>query len=86
MACDECRKLQQEEKQAWQSLQGQRAMHRQMSLHVKEAKKVEQILTQAYDLARAKIRLHKGEVHQDEGHKVSIEDLNIIIRDGRTRP
>jgi len=57
-----------------------------MSLHVKEAKKVEQILTQAYDLARAKIRLHEGMAHQDEGRTVRIEDVNIIIRDGRTRP
>jgi hypothetical protein len=86
MGCDECIRLQEEETDAWQSLQNQRTMNRQISLHGKEAKHVEQRLTRAYNLASAKIRLHKGKVHQNEGHTVSIEDVNIIIRDGCTRP
>jgi hypothetical protein len=61
-------------------------MNQQMSLHGKQAKKDEQISIQAYNLACAKTRLHKGKVHPEEGHKVSRADEDIIIRNGRTRP
>lgn len=86
MACDECKKLQEEEGHAWESLQQQRTMNRQMGFHGKQANQVEQGLEHAYNLARASSRLHKGSLHQDEGHKAGIDDLNTIIRKGRTRP
>ena len=86
MACDECRRLHEEETHAWQSLQNHRAMNVQMSRGGRETKKVDRRLTQAYDLACANSRLHKGKDHRNEGHTINIEDLNTFIRDGRTRP
>jgi hypothetical protein len=86
MACDECSRLQQEETDALQSVQSHRTMNLQMGLDGKEDKKVEQRLREVYDLACAKNRLHKGNVHKDEGHRVSLEDLNVVLRQGRTSP
>lgn len=86
MPCDECQNLQEEEADAWRSLQEQRTVNRQSKLDGKQAKEVEEGLERAYNLACAKNRLHKGKSHQDEGHTVSIGDLNIVARGGRTRP
>jgi hypothetical protein len=86
MPCDECERLQQEEVSNLRSLQEQRYINRQSGLRGKQAKELEQGLERAYSLARAKTRLHKGTCHKDESHKVTIEDLNIFVRNGRTRP
>lgn len=86
MQCDECEKLQKAEASALRSFQEQRSVNRQMGLRGKSAKESERALEQAYNLARAKTRLHKGKCHQDEGSKVTIQDLDILVRDGRTKP
>jgi hypothetical protein len=78
MLCAECRKLQDEEENAMRALQEQGTVNRECNLHGKQAKKVERDLEKAYDLARAKNRLHKRTYHPEEGHTVS------IVRAGRS--
>jgi hypothetical protein len=82
MACDECRKVSEEEAYALRSLQEQRTVNRTMNLRGKEAEDGERRLEEAYNLACAKNRLHLGTTHQDEGHKVSMEDVAILLRGG----
>jgi len=86
MQCDECEKLQKAEAFARSSLQEQRFVNRQWGIRGKSAEQSERALEQAYNLARAKTKLHKGECHQDEGYEVTIEDLSILVRNGRTEP
>lgn len=86
MPCHECEKLHEEESRSWGSLQEQRYINRQFGYRGKAVKEGERALERAYNLARAKTRLHKGECHKDEGYEVTIEDLNILIRNGRMEP
>jgi hypothetical protein len=86
MACEECKRLDDEVNSAWRSFQGQQSMNQQMSNRGKEARRVEERLQQAHSLACAEVRLHKGRCHPEGGYKVDIGDINIKIRDGRTSP
>jgi hypothetical protein len=85
MPCDECEKLQKAEAYALRSLQELRYINRQWGNRGKAAKQGEQDLERAYKMARAKTRLYNGECHQDEGHKVTIEGIEIVFRDGPTK-
>lgn len=86
MPCEECERLQREEAYALRSLQEQRYINRQSGNRGKAAKQGEQDCEQGYERARAKMRVPKGECHQDEGYKVTLEDLEILVRNGRTKP
>jgi hypothetical protein len=86
MACEECKRLDDEVKNAWQSFQGQQSMNQRMSNRGKEARGAEQRLQQAHASACAEVRLHKGRCHPEDGYKVDSADINIKIRDGRTSP
>jgi len=63
MPCDECRKLEEEEANTRRALQEQKTVNRKWNLHGKQAKEAERALERAYDLARAKNRLHKDASH-----------------------
>ena len=52
----------------------------------KAAKEEETRLQRACMLAGAEARVHKGQCHPEEGYKVTIEDINIKMREGRTCP
>ena len=54
--------------------------------HRKSAKEEIKRLERAYTLACAESRLHKGKCHAEEGYKVTIEDIHIKLREGRTSP
>jgi hypothetical protein len=61
VSCEECERLRKEEADAWDALQRQRNMNRRMSAQgMKEARRVERRLEEAYLRATFKLRRHKA--------------------------
>jgi hypothetical protein len=87
MPCDECKKLHDAETNALRSLQEQHYINSQWRINSRKSAKEEiKRLERAYTLACAESRLHKGKCHPEEGYKVTIEDIHIKLREGRTSP
>jgi len=85
--CEECARLEAEEAQAWRSLQDQRHINSQWHVWKSAARREEQRLTEAHNLAGARRRMHKAVAHPQDGPTSSnAADFIIIIRNGRTRP
>jgi hypothetical protein len=62
-------------------------MNRQLSMSTTKAGKSEvQRLLNAHNLAKARLRIHMGNAHPEGGYKVTKEDLDIVVREGRTKP
>lgn len=87
MNCADCERLAEQESHSWRSYLEQQQVNRIMGASkTKDAKSGERELLNAHNLAKAERRIHLASAHAEQGHKATIEDINIIIRKGRTRP
>jgi hypothetical protein len=87
MDCPECDRLRANISHRLRSYQEQQYVNRTMGLsRTKGAKSGEQGLKDAYVLAGTELKFHLAKEHADEEHTVTMEDMNIIVRKGRTKP